>query len=295
MTSSAATEHKRPVHIRILPSVMTVLAICGGLSSIKFALDDRPNLSLALIAAAAILDGLDGRIARLLDATSRMGAEIDSLADAVNFGVAPAVVVYITLLHNYPVAWVFSLLYAVSIILRLARFNTLLDDDSLPAFTKEYFTGVPSPAGALLMLAPLVADEAFGHSGWWSSVWVVCGWMVFVSMLIVSRIPTAAMKSISVPPRMVVLLLGLVTVAAAGLLVYPYHLLLILIAIYLAHIPFAWRSQRWVAARPESWDAKPKERRDLRRDQRRDQRRAIRRAALPKRRTAARLGLRRPR
>lgn len=211
---------KRPVHIRILPSVMTVLAICGGLSSIKFAFDGKPYISLTLIAAAAILDGLDGRIARLLDATSRMGAEIDSLADAVNFGVAPAVVLYISMLADTPTAWVFSLLYAVCIVLRLARFNTLLDDDTAPAFTKEYFVGVPSPAGALMVLAPLAAYLQFGD-GWWSSVWAICGWMVFVSMLIVSQIPTAAMKSVSVPPRMVVLLLALVTVAAALLLQYP--------------------------------------------------------------------------
>lgn len=292
MTGTAAS--KRPVHIRILPSVMTVLAICGGLSSIKFALDGQPYISLTLIAAAAVLDGLDGRIARLLDATSKMGAEIDSLADAVNFGVAPAVVIYISLLSDVPSAWVFSLVYAVSIVLRLARFNTLLDDASQPAFAKEFFVGVPSPAAALTVLAPLAAQLAFG-AGWWSSVGVVCGWTAFVSILIVSRIPTAAMKSISVPPRMVVVLLGLVTVAAAGLLVYPYQLLLALIAIYLAHIPFAWRSQRWVAARPESWDAKPKERRDIRRDQRKGQRRAIRRVALPKRHSSDRLGLRRPR
>ncbi|TDZ59929.1 CDP-alcohol phosphatidyltransferase [Mycobacteroides franklinii] len=273
---------------------MTVLAICGGLSSIKFAFDGKPYISLTLIAAAAILDGLDGRIARLLDATSRMGAEIDSLADAVNFGVAPAVVLYISLLSNTPTAWVFSLLYAVCIVLRLARFNTLLDDDTAPAFTKEYFVGVPSPAGALMVLAPLAVHLQFPDEQWPTNVWGVCSWMVFVSMLVVSQIPTAAMKSVSVPPRMVVLLLALVTVAAALLLQYPYVLLLVLIVVYLAHIPFAWRSQRWVAARPESWDVKPSERRDLRRDQRRDQRRAFRQAALPKRRTAERLGLRRP-
>lgn len=108
-----------------------------------------------------------------------------------------------------------------------------------------------------MVLAPLAAYLQFGD-GWWSSVWAICGWMVFVSMLIVSQIPTAAMKSVSVPPRMVVLLLALVTVAAALLLQYPYVLLLVLIVVYLTHIPFAWRSQRWVAARPESWDAKPK-------------------------------------
>ena len=109
---------------------MTVLAICAGLTSIKFALDGQPHVAMALIAAAAILDGLDGRVARILDAESRMGAEIDSLADAVNFGVAPALVIYVTLLSTQPAGWIVVLLYAVCIVLRLARFNTLLDDAS---------------------------------------------------------------------------------------------------------------------------------------------------------------------
>jgi CDP-diacylglycerol--serine O-phosphatidyltransferase len=134
-----------------------VLAICAGLTSIKFALDGRPHIALALIGAAAVLDGIDGGIARALHAQSPMGAEIDSLADAVNFGVAPALVVYVTLLPHSPVGWIFVLLYAVCIVLRLARFNALLDDDTRPAYTREYFVGMPAPCGAVGSIGPLAA------------------------------------------------------------------------------------------------------------------------------------------
>jgi CDP-diacylglycerol--serine O-phosphatidyltransferase len=270
--------------LRILPSATTVLAICAGLTSIKFALDGRPHIALALIGAAAILDGIDGGIARALDAQSRMGAEIDSLADAVNFGVAPALVIYVTLLPTSPVGWIFVLLYAVCVVLRLARFNALLDDDTRPAYTREFFTGMPAPCGAIGSVAPLVAMLQFGH-GWWTSPWFVCVWLAANAALLVSRVPTLALKAISVPPNAAPILLILVAAAAAALLLFPYILVLLIIAGYLVVIPFTIRSQRWVAARPEAWDVKP--------GQRRAGRRAARRAA-PNRRSMARLGLRRP-
>jgi len=123
-----------------------VLAICAGLTSIKFALDEKPWISLALIGAAAVLDGIDGGIARALNAQSRMGAEIDSLADAVNFGVAPALVIYLTMLQGSQVGWIFVLLYAVCVVLRLARFNALLDDNSKPATPASSSPVCPRPA-----------------------------------------------------------------------------------------------------------------------------------------------------
>jgi len=139
--------------LRILPSATTVLAICAGLTSIKFALDGRPHVALALIGAAAVLDGIDGGIARALDAQSRMGAEIDSLADAVNFGVAPALVVYVTLLPTSPIGWICVLLYAVCVVLRLARFNALLavavGERPTPAEMEETF-GIAVDLDALL-------------------------------------------------------------------------------------------------------------------------------------------------
>ena len=280
--SKPKSDRKGPPNrgLRILPSATTVLAICAGLTSIKFALDAKPWISLALIGAAAILDGIDGGIARALNAQSRMGAEIDSLADAVNFGVAPALVIYVTLLPNSQLGWIFVLLYAVCVVLRLARFNALLDDDTRPAYTREFFTGMPAPCGAVGAIAPLAAQLQFGD-GWWTSQWFMSIWLAACAALLISRVPTVALKAISVPANAAPLLLILVAVGAAGLLLFPYVLLLLIIVGYVCLMPFTIYSQRWVAARPETWDVKPK------------QRRAIRRAQ-PNRRSVARLGLRKP-
>ncbi|MFD4368578.1 CDP-diacylglycerol--serine O-phosphatidyltransferase [Rhodococcus sp. NPDC058521] len=286
MSPTVKPRKQRPQAVRLLPSVITILALCSGLSAVKFALDDEYGLALGMIGAAAVLDSLDGRIARMLDATSKIGAELDSLADAISFGVAPALVLYVALLDGQSIGWIVALVYAVSIVLRLARFNTLLDDDDVPGYAREYFVGVPAPAGALIALVPLAATAQWGD-GWWQNYVLVVAWMIFSAVLIVSRIPTLAMKSVSVPPRMAAGLLVLVALVAAALVTYPYILLIVLVAVYLVHIPFAVRSQRWVAARPETWDIKPAERRAIRR--------RPNAGGQAGRRSAARLGLRRPR
>lgn len=279
MTTQERT--RRAVGLHILPSSMTVLAICAGLTSIKFALDHQTHVAMALIAAAALLDGLDGRVARLLKATSRMGEEIDSLADAVNFGVAPAVVVYVTLLTPSPAGWIAVMLYAVCIVLRLARFNALLEDTTLPAYTREYFVGMPAPAGAIAVLCPLAANMQFGD-GWWCAPWFVCAWLAGCSALVVSRIPMRKMHAVSVPPNLAALLLAVFAMVVVAALLYPYILVMAGTLAYLCTTPFSMRSHHWVAAHPEAWEDAPK--------QRRAARRAIRRAQ-PNR---ARLGLRKP-
>jgi len=282
--------------VRLLPSVITIMALSAGLSAVKFALDGRLDIALGMVGAAAVLDSLDGRIARLLDATSKIGAELDSLSDAVAFGVAPALVLYVTLLDGSAFGWIVALLYAVSIVLRLARFNTLLEDDTVPAYAREYFVGVPSPAGAVVALAPVAAYIQWGD-GWWSSFPVVVVWTLFSGGLIISRIPTLAMKSVQVPPRMAIVLLCAVAAAAAALVTYPFILMLVLVGVYLVHIPFAIHSKRWVAARPETWDIKPSERRAIRAESRAATPRRVtgRRVLNATARSSARLGLRRPR
>lgn len=271
------------VSLRILPSAMTVAAICLGLSAVKMALDNRPTESMAFLAVAAILDALDGRIARALKATSRMGEEIDSLADAVNFGVAPAFIVYGTLLSQSQIGWIVVLVYAVCIVLRLARFNAMLDVDK-PDYEKKYFVGMPAPAGAIGAIGPLAAKMQFGD-GWWTSEPAVVIWMVGVSLLVVSTIPMRKIHTFSVPPNMVAPLLALVAIGVAAAILYGYLVILIIIAAYVVHIPFAIRTRRFLAAHPEVWDDKPR--------QQRAARRAIRRAQ-PHRRSVMRLGLRRP-
>lgn len=271
------------VSLRILPSAMTVAAICLGLSAVKMALDGRPTEAMAFLAVAAILDALDGRIARALGATSRMGEEIDSLADAVNFGVAPAFIVYGTLLSKSEVGWIVVLVYAVCIVLRLARFNAMLDVDK-PDYEKKYFVGMPAPAGAIGAIGPLAAKMQFGD-GWWTSEPAVVIWMLGVSVLVVSTIPMRKIHTFSVPPNMVAPLLALVAIGVAAAILYGYLVILIIIAAYVLHIPFAIRTRRFLAAHPEVWDDKPR--------QQRAARRAIRRAQ-PHRRSVMRLGLRRP-
>jgi CDP-diacylglycerol--serine O-phosphatidyltransferase len=239
---------------------------------------------MALIAAAAILDGLDGRVARILDAQSPMGAEIDSLADAVNFGVTPAIVLYVTMLSKSPAGWVVVLLYAVCVVLRLARYNALADDGTQPAYTHEFFVGMPAPAGAVSMIGLVGLKLQFGE-GWWTSTVFLCLWVTGTSILMISNIPMRKMHAAAVPPNWAAPLLALLAIAAAAAVLAPYMLIWVIIIAYLCHVPFAVHNRRWLAAHPEAWEDEPK--------QRRATRRAIRQAH-PHRRSMARLGLRKP-
>jgi CDP-diacylglycerol---serine O-phosphatidyltransferase len=250
--------------VRVLPNAITVLALCSGLSAVQFALSGFFELSIAAVGLAAVFDSLDGRIARLLDATSKMGAELDSLSDAIAFGVAPALVIFIWRLHEYRAGWVVTLVFAVCMILRLARFNTLLDDTEQPPYAKEFFTGVPAPAGGLLMLLPLALSKQIGD-GWWTTSVVVTVWTVAVAALLISRIPTLSAKTVKVPPQAVAPLLVLVGLLAAAIITFPLGTLVVAMLAYLLHIPFAVRRYHWLARHPEAWAAPPRERRAIRR------------------------------
>jgi CDP-diacylglycerol--serine O-phosphatidyltransferase len=250
--------------VRVLPNAITVLALCAGLSSVQFAMGGYYQLSIASIALAAVFDSLDGRIARLLDATSKMGAELDSLSDAIAFGVAPALVLYIWRLHEYRAGWVVALVFAVCMVLRLARFNTLLDNTDSPPYAKEFFVGVPAPAGGLLAMLPLALFEQVGTS-WWSSRAVVTIWTVAVAGLLISRIPTLSAKTVRVPAKAVAPLLVMVGLIAAAVITFPIGTLVTAMVLYLLHIPFAVRRYHWLAGHPEAWDVPPRERRAIRR------------------------------
>ncbi len=251
--------------VRVLPNAITVLAMCAGLSAVQFALAEQFALAIAAIAVAAVLDSLDGRIARLLDATSKMGAELDSVADAISFGVAPALVLYVWQFQGNRVGWVVALVFAVCIILRLARFNTLLDDTEQPPYAKEFFVGVPAPAGGLSALLPLILTLQIGRDGWWNTDGVVMVWTVGIAALLISRIPTLSLKTIKVPARAVAPLLVLTGLLAAAVITYPLVALATALVVYLLHIPYAVRRGHWLARHPEAWDVPPKERRAIRR------------------------------
>ncbi|OBG30605.1 CDP-diacylglycerol--serine O-phosphatidyltransferase [Mycobacterium sp. E3198] len=275
---------RRAVNLQILPSAMTVLSICAGLTSIRFALLHQPVPAMALIVAAAILDGLDGRVARMLDAQSRMGAEIDSLADAVNFGVTPALVLYVSMLSRWPIGWVVVLLYAVCVVLRLARYNALADDGNQPAYAHEFFVGMPAPAGAVSMIGLMGLKLQFGE-GWWTSVWFLCIWVTGTSMLMVSGIPMKKMHAVRVPPNYATAVLLVLVVFAAAAVLQPFITIWVIIVAYLCHVPFAVRNKRWLDRHPEVWGDQPKQQRAVRRANRR---------AQPSRRSMTRLGLRKP-
>ncbi|PPK70574.1 CDP-diacylglycerol--serine O-phosphatidyltransferase [Actinokineospora auranticolor] len=252
--------------VRLLPNALTVLAMCAGLSAVQFTLNRQYSAAIAAIAIAAVLDSLDGRIARLLDATSKMGAELDSLADAISFGVAPALMIYIWRFGGDRVGWVVALVFAVCMILRLARFNTLLDDSEQPLYAKEFFVGVPAPAGGLLALVPLILTNEFGdHGHWWQSKAAVMVWTVAIAALLISRIPTLSVKTIKVSPRAVAPLLVGVGLLAAAVITYPQISLCLILALYLLHIPYAVRRKQWLAKHPEAWAVPPSERRAIRR------------------------------
>ena len=222
--------------LHLAPNLVTILGLCAGLTAIRFALVDRWEIAVALILFAAVIDGLDGLLARRLGAASPFGAELDSLSDFVNFGVAPAVVVYGFALQQIGDAgWVFALVFAIGCCLRLARFNVGRAEPEAPART--HFTGVPAPAGALLGLLPVYLSLG----GLWAietTPWIVALWLGLVGALRVSRLATLSPKALRVPRDRAVwvlltlallvgvaftqfwVLMTLLSVAYAGTLVY---------------------------------------------------------------------------
>jgi CDP-diacylglycerol--serine O-phosphatidyltransferase len=246
--------------VRLLPNAVTVLALCAGLSSVQFALDGRYQLAVASIAVAGVFDSLDGRIARLLDASSKMGAELDSLADCVSFGVSPALVLFVWQLEGHQFGWTVALVFAVCAALRLARFNTLLENTEEPPYAKEFFVGVPAPAAALVALLPLLLELQFGP-GWWSDAAVISVWILLVAALMISRIRTLSMKTVRVPAPLIVPLLVAVGLIAAAVINEPFLVLTLFVVIYLLHLPYSVYRYRWLGRHPEAWHVAARQRR----------------------------------
>ena len=227
---------------RLIPNMFTILALCAGLTGIRFAVDQRWDAAVIALVAAGIFDGLDGRIARLLGGSSKFGAELDSLSDVISFGVAPAVTLYLwSLTGASTLGWTVALLFAVCCALRLARFNSKLDEpDPLP-WAGQFFTGVPAPAGAGLALMPIMlsfelGDTVFRHPA------LVAPVMLVVAGLMVSKLPVYSFKKIRVPHHLIVPTLLAVGVLA-GLLVSATWITLIAIGIaYVANIPLSIRA-----------------------------------------------------
>ena len=230
--------------VHLVPNMLTILGLGAGMTSIRYALDGRWELAVTLLAAAVVLDGLDGRSARMLNLTSRLGAELDSLADFLSFGVAPALLTYLWTLHSVRgVGWVVAMLFATCCALRLARFNTELEAPDRPRWTQYFFTGIPAPAAAGLALTPMIMSFVVGDG--WPRSWVLnAAFLVFVAGMMVSRVPTYSIKRIRITPDQVLPTLLLASVVIAGLVVGPWLTLSVIGVVYLCSLPFAVLSAR---------------------------------------------------
>ena len=222
----------------LLPNILTLGGVCLGISSIKFSIDGNFNLAVTLILFASILDALDGRIARLIKGTSEFGKELDSLTDFVSFGIAPVFILYFWELYNYgKFGWAITLIYSVCCVLRLARFN-LTRIEEAQEWKNNFFEGVPSPAGGLLILMPLIyelTDLNFGIDIKSLTPYLT----IFIAILLVSKIPTLSLKKISISSKATVFLLLGIGIIFISLLFYTLEALLVFGAIYLISIPIS--------------------------------------------------------
>jgi len=226
---------------RLFPNVITIMAICFGLTSIRYALNEQWDMAVNFIVIAGFLDVVDGRLARFLKATSNFGAQLDSLADFVNFGVSPAIVIYLWDLHNVEtkgLGWAFALVYAICSAIRLARFNSDMVDPSRPAWKDGFFTGIPAPMGAYLAMMPIMLSfktNIMEH---------VCPtylgiYLVVIGILMASRIPTFATKKIIIQKEYISLILVAFGLLVGMIIIEPWIILPFLGIVYIATIPFS--------------------------------------------------------
>jgi len=247
----------KPVPFRVIvPNIITLIALCLGLTAIRLAYEGRYEPAVIAIVVAALLDGVDGRVARLLKGTSRFGAELDSLADFVNFGVTPALILYSFVLHELKaIGWITVLVFAIAMALRLARFNVMLDDPHRPEWKKNFFTGMPAPAGALTSMLPLYLSF-LGVSIGSAAAPMTLVYLLGLAFLMVSTIPVYSGKTIGVKvPRQWVLPIFVLSAAAFGLLVsFPFEMLTVITVLFLVTIPLSAMRYRQLeradAARP---------------------------------------------
>ena len=221
----------------ILPNILTLVGVCIGLSSIKFALDAKYELAIIAVVFAAMIDGLDGRIARLIKGTSKVGKELDSLTDVISFGVAPAFIMYFWSLNNLgKFGWLLCLIYVVCVALRLARFNVNSNDE--PSWKDNFFEGIPSPAGGILVLMPLI----YSLSGFEfiQINFIVPIFFVTISFLLISKFPTYSLKKIIVPRSMTIFLLFTIVLYFGLLLIYTFKAMFVSGILYLCFIPISY-------------------------------------------------------
>jgi CDP-diacylglycerol---serine O-phosphatidyltransferase len=241
---AARKKRFRAIPVRVLlPNLITLLSLCAGLTAIRLAIEGRLEWALGAIVFAAVLDGVDGRLARMLKGQSRFGAELDSLADFVNFGVVPGLILYFWGLNELgSVGWIAALVFAICMVLRLARFNVMADDPTKPAWASNFFTGVPAPAGAIIVMLPIYLNLL----GMQKLTVVSLLYTLAVSFLLVSTLPVFSGKQLGkrVAPEKVLPIFVVVVLFVALLVSYPWWVLTVGTICYLASLPFGWFAYR---------------------------------------------------
>ncbi|MBA3676321.1 MAG: phosphatidylcholine/phosphatidylserine synthase [Sphingosinicella sp.] len=262
----ALNRPRRGIPLRtVIPNAVTALALCTGLTGVRFAIaaaapgGDVANWEKALwcIVAAAVLDGMDGRIARRLNGQSRFGAELDSLSDVIAFGVSPAIILHLWSLQNVPrFGWIFALAYAVCAALRLARFNAAIDTEDQPHKSAGFLTGVPAPAGAGLLLLPIYLWVASGQQwNWLREFWLVAPWAALIAFLMISSVATYSWGSLRLRRHVRLGAIVVIALLGAALLSAPWETLSVAAIIYALMVPFSMvayakiRQQRAAAVR----------------------------------------------
>ena len=223
----------------ILPNMLTLIGVCIGLTSIRFALDGRFELAIIAIMFAALIDGLDGRIARLIRGTSKVGKELDSLTDMISFGVAPAFIMFFWKLNTLGrFGWLLCLVYVICVALRLARFN--VNSNQEPSWKDNFFEGVPSPAGAILVLTPLIVSLSGFDLFQLNYEIIVPAFFIVTSFLLISKFPSYSFKKIVIPRRTTIFLLFGIILFFGLLLVYTFNVIALSVAIYLLLLPVSF-------------------------------------------------------
>lgn len=239
MTRSDNSFQDLPIY-RLVPSIVTIIALCIGLTALRYAFVLKWEQTLLLLIIAAFLDGMDGRIARYLKVTSDFGAQLDSLADFVNFGVVPAITIYMWSLNDIlvrGVGWGIVLVYVVCMALRLARFNTMLDEKY--EWQDKFFLGVPAPFGAMLIILPMMLEIEFPALIALNNPWLVGGYMLLVAFAMASRIPTFSIKKMHISKKNMTITLAFIGFIMASLIINPWLTISVICILYIFSIPFS--------------------------------------------------------
>lgn len=226
---------------KLFPNFITIVALCIGISSVRYAMDAKMQIAAGLIIIAGFMDGVDGRLARLLNSSSRFGAQLDSLADMVSFGVAPALVIYLWSLHHIPyrgIGWAIVLFYLICSVLRLARFNVQSEDKESALRAQYFFSGIPIPCGAGLLLLPMISTFELMPNFKFSPVFIAF-YTVAIGILMISKIPTLAFKKINISKNYLSLLFVIMAALMACMILEPWIILPFLELIYIALIPYS--------------------------------------------------------